>query len=163
MSGSRVRRRSTSCGATPGFRCPPPTDTPCNTPGPATSTTTDATNSSSIGSPRPATSRTFSRRTRSPARGCGASTSARARTPRSAGTAPTTPRPPRSAARRRLYATTEPTKTRIYTLAQNPGYRLGWTVRGYLQSTYTDYYLGTQTRRVQKPALTTAARTEGTS
>lgn len=63
----------------------------------------------------------------------------------------------------RLYTTTEPTKTRIYTLAQNPGYRLGWTVRGYLQSTYTDYYLGTETRRVPKPAITTTARTEGTS
>ncbi|WP_327433685.1 rhamnogalacturonan lyase family protein [Streptomyces sp. NBC_01236] len=60
----------------------------------------------------------------------------------------------------RLYATTEPTKTRIYTLAQNPEYRLGWTVRGYLQSTYTDYYLGTGTRRVPKPAITTTS-TEG--
>ncbi|MFC7259182.1 rhamnogalacturonan lyase family protein [Streptomyces lutosisoli] len=60
----------------------------------------------------------------------------------------------------RLYTTTEPTKTRIYTLAQNPEYRLGWTVRGYLQSTYTDYYLGTGTRRVPKPAITTTS-TEG--
>ncbi|MET9381277.1 hypothetical protein ABZY09_09315 [Streptomyces sp. NPDC002928] len=55
----------------------------------------------------------------------------------------------------RLYTTTEPTKTRIYTLAQNPEYRLGWTVRGYLQSTYTDYYLGTETRRIPRPAITT--------
>ncbi|AZQ38970.1 hypothetical protein EJ357_40625 [Streptomyces cyaneochromogenes] len=54
----------------------------------------------------------------------------------------------------RLYTTTEPTKTRVYTLAQNPEYRLGWTVRGYLQSTYTDYYLGTETRRIPKPSLT---------
>ncbi|MCL8012184.1 hypothetical protein [Streptomyces sp. AS02] len=54
----------------------------------------------------------------------------------------------------RLYTTTEPTRTRIYTLAQNPEYRLGWTVRGYLQSTYTDYYLGTETRRIPKPSLT---------
>ncbi|SDP70277.1 rhamnogalacturonan endolyase [Streptomyces sp. cf386] len=54
----------------------------------------------------------------------------------------------------RLYTTTEPTKTRLYTLAQNPEYRLGWTVRGYLQSTYTDYYLGTETRRVPKPSIT---------
>ncbi|MFJ3669949.1 hypothetical protein ACIPSE_26185 [Streptomyces sp. NPDC090106] len=53
----------------------------------------------------------------------------------------------------RLYTTTEPTGTRIYTLAQNPEYRLGWTVRGYLQSTYTDYYLGTETRRVPKPSI----------
>ncbi|GGL91506.1 rhamnogalacturonan endolyase YesW [Streptomyces fumigatiscleroticus] len=55
----------------------------------------------------------------------------------------------------RLYTTTEPTKTRLYTLAQNPAHRLGWTVRGYLQSTYTDYYLGTETRRVPRPAITT--------
>lgn len=55
----------------------------------------------------------------------------------------------------RLYTSTEPTSTRIYTLAQNPEYRLGWTVRGYLQSTYTDFYLGTETRRVPKPAITT--------
>ncbi|WP_369231425.1 hypothetical protein AB5J56_07970 [Streptomyces sp. R21] len=55
----------------------------------------------------------------------------------------------------RLYTSTEPTPTRIYTLAQNPEYRLGWTVRGYLQSTYTDFYLGTETRRVPKPAITT--------
>ncbi|MFH8799135.1 hypothetical protein ACH4F6_05965 [Streptomyces sp. NPDC017936] len=55
----------------------------------------------------------------------------------------------------RLYTTTEPTRTRLYTLAQNPAYRLGWTVRGYLQSTYTDYYLGTETRRVPAPRITT--------
>ncbi|WP_234342869.1 hypothetical protein [Streptomyces fulvoviolaceus] len=54
----------------------------------------------------------------------------------------------------RLCTTTEPTRTRLYTLAQNPEYRLGWTVRGYLQSTYTDYYLGTETRRVPKPSIT---------
>jgi hypothetical protein len=54
----------------------------------------------------------------------------------------------------RLYTTTEPTRTRIYTLAQNAEYRLGWTVRGYLQSTYTDYHLGTETRRVPKPSIT---------
>ncbi|MET7697324.1 hypothetical protein [Streptomyces sp. NPDC005485] len=55
----------------------------------------------------------------------------------------------------RLCTSTEPTSTRIYTLAQNPEYRLGRTVRGYLQSTYTDFYLGTETRRVPKPAITT--------
>ncbi|MGW0945329.1 rhamnogalacturonan lyase family protein [Streptomyces sp. NPDC002623] len=54
----------------------------------------------------------------------------------------------------RLYTSTEPTATRVYTLAQNPAYRLGWTVRGYLQSTYPDYYLGTETRRVPRPAIT---------
>ncbi|QDN64040.1 hypothetical protein FNV66_44060 [Streptomyces sp. S1D4-14] len=63
----------------------------------------------------------------------------------------------------RLHTTTEPTKTRIYRLARNPAHRLGWTVRGCLQSTHTDYCLGTETRRVPKPAITTTARTEGTS
>lgn len=59
----------------------------------------------------------------------------------------------------RLYTTTEPTGTRLYTLARNPAYRLGWTVRGYLQSTYTDYYLGTETRRIPTSAITTPRRT----
>ncbi|WP_244205202.1 hypothetical protein [Streptomyces bobili] len=59
----------------------------------------------------------------------------------------------------RLYTTTEPTRTRVYTLAHNPAYRLGWTVRGYLQSTYTDYYLGTETRRVPEPHITTPGAT----
>ncbi|OQD57427.1 hypothetical protein BM536_004270 [Streptomyces phaeoluteigriseus] len=59
----------------------------------------------------------------------------------------------------RLHTTTEPTRTRVYTLAQNPAYRLGWTVRGYLQSTYTDYYLGTETRRIPEPLITTPTAT----
>jgi hypothetical protein len=54
----------------------------------------------------------------------------------------------------RLCTTTEPTRTRFRTLAQNPEYRLGWTVRGHLQPTYTDHYLGTETRRVPKPSIT---------
>ncbi|MEE1762202.1 rhamnogalacturonan lyase family protein [Streptomyces sp. SP18BB07] len=58
----------------------------------------------------------------------------------------------------RLHTTTEPTGTRLYTLAHNPAYRLGWTVRGYLQSTYTDYYLGTETRRVPRPAIAVRSR-----
>jgi len=63
----------------------------------------------------------------------------------------------------RLYTSAEPTSTRVYTLAQNPAYRLGWTVRGYLQSTYTDFYLGTETRRVPKPAITTPRTTANTT
>ncbi|MFD5256931.1 hypothetical protein ACFWM5_29390 [Streptomyces bobili] len=59
----------------------------------------------------------------------------------------------------RLYTTAEPTRTRVYTLAHNPAYRLGWTVRGYLQSTYTDYYLGTETRRIPAPLVTTPGAT----
>lgn len=56
----------------------------------------------------------------------------------------------------RLYSTTAPTGTRLYTPAQNPTYRLGWTVRGYLQSTYPDYYLGYETRKVPAPHVTVA-------
>ncbi|MDX3532607.1 hypothetical protein P1P75_41000, partial [Streptomyces sp. ID05-39B] len=59
----------------------------------------------------------------------------------------------------RLHTTTEPTRTRVYTLAHNPAYRLGWTVRGYLQSTYTDYHLGTESRRVPEPLVTTPSAT----
>lgn len=55
----------------------------------------------------------------------------------------------------RLYTTTEPTGTRLYTLAHNPAYRLGWTVRGYLQSTFTDYHLGFGSRNPAKPAIRT--------
>ncbi|KUL44042.1 hypothetical protein [Streptomyces regalis] len=54
----------------------------------------------------------------------------------------------------RLYTTTEPTRTRLYTLAQNPSTASAGPVRGYLQSTYTDYHLGTETRRVPKPSIT---------
>jgi rhamnogalacturonan endolyase len=45
----------------------------------------------------------------------------------------------------RLFTTTIPTETRLYTLAQNPAYRLGFTVRGYLQSLLPDFYLGAET------------------
>lgn len=55
----------------------------------------------------------------------------------------------------RLYPTTEPTSTRLYTLAHNPAYRLGWTVRGYLQSTFTDYYLGYGSKNPPRPAIRT--------
>jgi len=42
----------------------------------------------------------------------------------------------------RLFTTNIPTDVRLYTLAHNPEYRLGFTVRGYLQSHLVDYYLG---------------------
>lgn len=41
-----------------------------------------------------------------------------------------------------IFTTTVPTSTRLYTLAQNPLYRNGMTVKGYLQSHLTDFYLG---------------------
>jgi rhamnogalacturonan endolyase len=54
----------------------------------------------------------------------------------------------------RLFTTTAPTSTRLVTLPQDPTYRLGWTVRGYLQSTYTGFYLGFETRHVPAPRVT---------
>ncbi|CAM3553166.1 hypothetical protein [Marinicrinis lubricantis] len=41
-----------------------------------------------------------------------------------------------------IFTTPIPTDYRIYTLAQNPLYRNSMTVRGYMQSHLTDYYLG---------------------
>ena len=41
-----------------------------------------------------------------------------------------------------IFTTPIPTEHRIYTLAQNPLYRSGMTIKGYMQSHLTDYYLG---------------------
>ncbi len=41
-----------------------------------------------------------------------------------------------------IYTTPIPTDVRLYTLPHNPGYRAGFTVKGYLQSHMVDYYLG---------------------
>ncbi|MFM9279661.1 rhamnogalacturonan lyase family protein [Paenibacillus jiagnxiensis] len=41
-----------------------------------------------------------------------------------------------------VFTTDKPTDTRLYTLAQNPAYRNSMTIKGYLQSHLTDYYLG---------------------
>lgn len=41
-----------------------------------------------------------------------------------------------------IFTTPIPTDTRLYTLAQNPLYRNGMTIKGYTQSHLTDYYLG---------------------
>ena len=42
----------------------------------------------------------------------------------------------------RIYTTTDLTTHRIYTLMQNPYYRVDVTHKGYTVTTYTDYYLG---------------------
>ncbi|BEL04437.1 rhamnogalacturonan lyase [Actinoplanes sichuanensis] len=42
-----------------------------------------------------------------------------------------------------ILTTDQATDTRLYTLAQNPSYRNGMTLKGYLQSHAVDYYLGT--------------------
>lgn len=58
----------------------------------------------------------------------------------------------------RVFTTNIPTSTRLYTLAHDPAYRLGWTVRGYLQSTLTDFYLGFGGKLPPKPHIRTTAR-----
>ncbi|BCY06341.1 DUF6250 domain-containing protein [Actinoplanes sp. L3-i22] len=57
----------------------------------------------------------------------------------------------------RVFTTNIPTSTRLYTLAHDPAYRLGWTVRGYLQSTLTDFYLGFGGQLPPKPRIRTTA------
>lgn len=42
----------------------------------------------------------------------------------------------------RLYTTTIPSDIRLYTLPHNPAYRNTLSVKGYMQSTLVDYYLG---------------------
>ncbi len=42
-----------------------------------------------------------------------------------------------------IFSTDRPTTTRLYTMAHNPAYRNHMTIKGYLQSPLTDYYLGT--------------------
>jgi fibronectin-binding autotransporter adhesin len=42
----------------------------------------------------------------------------------------------------RIYTTTTPATNRLYTLMHNPQYRMQTTTKGYVQSSYVDYYLG---------------------
>ncbi|WP_018607212.1 hypothetical protein [Uliginosibacterium gangwonense] len=55
----------------------------------------------------------------------------------------------------RLYSTPTPSSKRLYTLTHNPEYRLSLTVRGYLQSTLVDYYLGYGMDTPPKPRIRT--------
>jgi len=41
----------------------------------------------------------------------------------------------------------------LYALAHNPAYRLCMTVKGYLQSTHVDYYLGEGMAQPPKPLI----------
>ncbi|MDP5240841.1 hypothetical protein Q9Q94_14950 [Uliginosibacterium sp. 31-16] len=55
----------------------------------------------------------------------------------------------------RLFSTNLPTRKRLYTLAHDPEYRLGFTVRGYAQSLLVDYYLGYDMNEPPKPNIRT--------
>ncbi|MBW8687489.1 rhamnogalacturonan lyase family protein [Chitinophaga rhizophila] len=51
------------------------------------------------------------------------------------------------------------TNSRIYTLAHNPAYRNGMTLKGYMQSHLTDFYLGNGMQTPPVPAITYASNT----
>ncbi|NOU79462.1 hypothetical protein GC101_11295 [Paenibacillus sp. LMG 31459] len=55
-----------------------------------------------------------------------------------------------------LFTTSTPTSTRLYTLAQNPAYRNCLTIKGYVQSHLTDYYLGEGMSAPPQPNITLA-------
>jgi rhamnogalacturonan endolyase len=62
-----------------------------------------------------------------------------------------------------VFTTNVPTNTRLYTLAHNPAYRNCMTIKGYMQSHLTDYYLGNAMATPPTPNITytgTAARIE---
>ncbi|MFD7770443.1 hypothetical protein [Streptomyces sp. NPDC059787] len=53
-----------------------------------------------------------------------------------------------------IFTTNRPTGTGLYTLAHNPEYRNSMTVKGYLQDTHVDYYLGHGMTRPPRPNIT---------
>lgn len=62
-----------------------------------------------------------------------------------------------------VFTTNVPTNTRLYTLAHNPAYRNCMTIKGYMQSHLTDYYLGNGMATPPNPNITytgTATRIE---
>jgi rhamnogalacturonan endolyase len=55
-----------------------------------------------------------------------------------------------------VFTTNVPTSTRLYTLAHNPAYRNCMTIKGYMQSHLTDYYLGNAMATPPAPNITYA-------
>ena len=55
-----------------------------------------------------------------------------------------------------VFTTNVPTTTRLYTLAHNPAYRNCMTIKGYMQSHHTDYYLGNGMTTPPTPNITYA-------
>lgn len=56
----------------------------------------------------------------------------------------------------RIYTTIVPATNRLYTLMQNPQYRLQATTKGYVQANYVDYYLGTDMMPPPPPPISKA-------
>ncbi|MGI5149396.1 hypothetical protein ACQEVC_24100 [Plantactinospora sp. CA-294935] len=55
-----------------------------------------------------------------------------------------------------IFTTNRPTDTRLYTLAHNPAYRNGMTLKGYLQSSNVDYFLGHRMATPPQPDISYA-------
>jgi hypothetical protein len=55
-----------------------------------------------------------------------------------------------------IFTTNRPTDTRLYTLAHNPAYRNGMTLKGYLQSSNVDYFLGHRMATPPQPNISYA-------
>jgi hypothetical protein len=53
-----------------------------------------------------------------------------------------------------IFTSDKPTSTRLYTLAHNPLYRNCMTVKGYMQSHHTDYFLGSGMSNPPAPPIT---------
>ncbi|MFC4009146.1 hypothetical protein ACFOY2_18075 [Nonomuraea purpurea] len=55
-----------------------------------------------------------------------------------------------------VFTTDRPSGTRLYTLAHNPAYRNGMTLKGCMQSHHVDYFLGSGMARPPRPNITYA-------
>jgi hypothetical protein len=56
-----------------------------------------------------------------------------------------------------IFTTNVASSTRIYTLAHNPAYRNCMTIKGYMQSHHTDFYLGNGMATPPRPNITYTA------
>ncbi|PSN61186.1 hypothetical protein BS50DRAFT_505078 [Corynespora cassiicola Philippines] len=52
-----------------------------------------------------------------------------------------------------IFTTDQPTDRRLYTLAHNPNYRNGMTMKGYLQNAHVDYFMGSGMSTPPKPNI----------
>lgn len=52
-----------------------------------------------------------------------------------------------------IFTTDQPTERRLYTLAQNPAYRNGMTLKGYMQNAHVDYYIGSRMKQPPRPNI----------
>jgi hypothetical protein len=53
-----------------------------------------------------------------------------------------------------IFTTNVPSSNRLYTLAHNPAYRNAMTVKGYMQSSHVDYFLGAGMTTPPQPTIT---------